>query len=233
MKENHPLSKFSADWCFLSGINVEGRTLVVVDSLEDLAFSLNSSFRFPVYLVQHSKQQALSARDLNSFEKPHNCLAANLLQAPFSSSSFDTVAVPYGFPGGKTRSARNLQEEYCRTAVQLLKPGGVLYMGFFNKLDFHSYEDKGALHKPVSSLMQISRILKKVGYASVTFYGAIRDHQIPIYLFPLEPEIAGFIFSRHYGKKLPGRFAGLLTHPALWWFTRHLIPSYGIVARKK
>lgn len=227
------LPKFSSDWRFLSGIPTEGKALVVINRLEDLNYSLSSSFHCPIFLIQQPEFSAIAARDLKPFADDLICVQADLLYAPFPNGVFDVVAIPNGFPDGQTLAGRKMQEAHMHAACRLTKPGGVLYASFANLWDFHRLHQKTLTSGPHSTPSQISQLLKKFGYTSVTIYGAIRDHKIPLYIFPLEPNIVGFVARRHYGRKLPRFLANLLAKRFVAMGLKYILPSYMVVAKAK
>ncbi len=228
---SHP--QCSSDWRFLPGVPGEGKALIITEGQHDFALPLCANFNPLVLMKQQLDPSAASKEYVNQISDALVCLQADLLHAPFPSGSFDLVAVPYGFPGGQTKTGRRLQEGYIRAAYSLTKPGGILYLGFANRWDFHRIYTGCFRSKPSSSLRRISRLFKSVGCESVTFYGAIQDHKIPLYIFPLRSNTVGFVVCRHYGRKLPGFLADLLPKSFISLWLRYLLPSYSVVARTK
>ncbi len=221
---SHP--RYSPDWRFLPGLPGEGKTLIIAKGQENFTASSSVVYNPPADQKQRRNQSA-------QFTDPSVLLQEDLQKTSFPPDSFDLVALPYGFPGEQTGAGQKLRFEYCCAAYRLTKPGGALYMGFANRWSFKRIYKEHFLYNSRLSPRRISRLLRSAGYTSVTFYGAIPDHNIPRYIFPLKTNTVGFVVQRHYGRKLPGFLASFLSKHFIALAFQYLLPSYLVVAKTR
>ncbi len=203
-----PAEVASTDWRFLPGIPVGGRALLVCrDADGGAATGLSANFDPVIVVPGLSEPEALPPGR--------------------GTACFDLIAFPDGLPAGPGRST---WLECLRTARRLLHPGGVLYLGFANHWSYRRFL-RGV--RPTgfhAALWEVSRLLRRAGFAARTVYGAIPDHRAPGYLTPLRGEALAFTLERYLRARRRGRVWVWLARPATVWAFAGVLPGYGIVA---
>jgi len=139
-------------------------------------------------------------------------------------STFNIVAVPYGMASDR-RQGQSDRIAIYRTVRPLLKPGGVLLLGFTNV--FLGNENKIPAARPG----QIRRMLRSAGYVKIDFYGVYPNLMIPEYIFPLKFSPFLFTMDFHLRNRLPGTLLRILSNRIVFVGISNLIPAYFAVAK--
>jgi hypothetical protein len=189
------------DWRFLPFIPSGGRALLIYPGEPGAVLGLTANFD-PVVV--------LSAATLSSGLGDKVEVAADKL--PFPSETFDLVAFPDGLPEGENSLA---------AYRPLLNPTGVMVVGFLNRW---GYAGQGRKDTRCMSLRQARRMVKNSGCCVKAIYGAIPDHRVPAFLFPLQPRAAHFALKRFLRTK--NRWSRIGFPPALTGRLLWAVPAY-------
>jgi hypothetical protein len=197
----------SVDWRFLLPILPESKILIVGQSCDDFTRLFNK---------------------LGIEAIPWDYDFSNSIKAPlFPVTQFDIVAVPHGFPGKDLSSNPQHHLEIYQTMQFLLKPGGIILVGFSNNLGIRRKFTPGTYS---STVAQTTRLFQKAGFKEVKFYGAIPNLSMPDYIFPITRQTIGFILEHRYRTKLSARLLRWLYNPIFTAGFSHFFTSYFAVA---
>ncbi|MEW5985375.1 MAG: hypothetical protein AB1791_01960 [Chloroflexota bacterium] len=202
-------SPLSGDWRFLPGVPAEG-SLLLIGSDEALAGHLALSYE------QVTPMNATQVVERLSVEP----------------AAFDLVAIPdLRYLLNLTAEAQRPQRIFgpvLQAAHRLSRPGGVLYVGFGGRWPFRRlpWGDRQGF-----TAGQVGGWLRRAGFSSLTYFGAIPDHRMPLYLFPLQGAATGFVLGRHLKKLRPAWLREWLARPGLARWGQAWLPGYAIVAK--
>ena len=207
----------SLDWGFLLPITLESKVLVVGHECRHIQrYLINLGLSEVFYCTGHVPQVS----DLGDNSHQSNILTySELGMKPQLLSFFDIVVYPNGLSGNEVESL-----ELIGFIKKYIRPGGALFISFANEL-FSRKTTSG-----YSYLWQIKKILKKTGYAIREIYGAIPDHLVPEYVFPLTPRAIGFIVRHRYAHKVSNLLLHLMTSPFAAVLFSNFFPAYFVVA---
>lgn len=169
-----------------------------------------------------------------SYEQVTHQSATQLMERPpaVAPATFDLVAVPNlgDLVASGKRPVANPKSMAVvaglQAAYHLTRPGGALYVGFSGRWAFRRLprgEREGFTPE------QVRRWLRQAGYSSFSVYGAIPNHQTPLYLFPLEGAVLGFVLRRHLKKLRPAWLREGLARPGIARWGQAWLPGYSIV----
>ena len=210
---------FSMDWRFLPSIPVGGNALIVYADQPDAVTGLTANFDL-VIVLSDSNRQATETRSV-ALPEPVFQVSTQMGTLPFQSATFDLVAFPDGVP--ELVDLRRLR--------RLLAPGGVLYMGFPNRWSFLRLRPKTPRPDRQMSLRQARRSLEQSGFSIEGVYGAISNHRVPRFLFPLQTDAVYFAVKNYLRKKNKRVYAAFPPFLTRWIFWT--LPAYCIVASNK
>jgi SAM-dependent methyltransferase len=217
----------TTDWRFLPFIPTSGKVLVIYYDDYSLPLGLSANFELVVTLVD-LKSPVKSAK-LEVGVLSMCTISASSAQLPFRAHSFDLVAFPLGFR--KTDSYQRDHESNILAATrQLLKPSGILYIGFPNRWSYTRFRKKSTTHENYISLSQAQTAINYAGFFIKEIYGTIPNHQVPERLFPLRKEALQFILYPYVHKKL-GQFIPKRILPLIIRYSGSFLPGYSIVAQ--
>lgn len=204
--QSAPSPQSSTDWRFLLPVSHQSKVLVVGRKCDDYTRLFNNL------------EIAVA-----SWEADFSVLPAKV----FSPAIFDIVAIPLGLPDEmKNRNPQNYPETF-QNLRSLLKPGGIILIGFLNSQAFQRKFIAGNYYTTPNG---ITRFLHRAGYEEITLYGAIPNLSAPEYLFPLTRQTIGFILEHRYRNKLPVQFLSLLHNPVITALFSYFFPAYYAVA---
>jgi len=197
-----PPATRSADWRFLLPLPDKGNVVLVGDNLGDAAY--------------HFKQFNISLTLLDSTYG-----LADLAEAV--SSPTDVFAVPYGIPLNSPMS--DLGGLDYNALRQLIRPGGVLLVGFSNVY----YKQRTGILSARPRYIQT--LLRQARYSAIDLYGAYPDLITPEYIFPLKTSILSYVLHFHWQNKLPEMFLRILSAPLIVAGMANIFRYYFLVAR--
>ena len=182
------LPEFGMDWRFLLPV-IEGRRVLVIggehDDFSSLFVQLGASeVTFLPAVVENPSA--------NGEQGKHDTMSG-LSARSFPPSSFDIVAVPFGFCSGKSNF------NFYRVVRLLIRPGGTFLIGFSNI--FFGRRRLSSIFNNSSTPWRIIRELRQVGYSRVDVYGAMPNLDAPEYILPLKPQLLGFTLQHRYRYK--------------------------------
>lgn len=196
----------SVDWRFLLPIDDTNiKVLVIHDSTSEYEYSLNKLDIHVEYL---------------SFDQ--------LTDSQIARENFDVVVAPLGICGVDSRVRQNSLIKHGKTVYRLIRSGGVFLIGFSNFWDL-----RRKIHTvPTMSVWGMRRTLRKVGFHSSQFYGALPEPFAPEYIFPLRAHHLSFVLHQRYQHKLPKLFF-ILARTSVAFVLLNFLPFYYVVARVK
>jgi len=200
------LPNHGVDWRFLLPIDdVNMKVLVIHNTPSEYEYSLNK-------LGIHAEY--LSFGQLTDSQIPHE--------------NFDIVIAPLGICGADSRVGQNDLVKYGKTVYRLIRSGGMFLIGFSNLLDPRQKKRTATS----MSVWGMRRALRKVGFHSSQFYGALPEPFAPEYIFPLRAHLLSFVLHQRYQHKLPKLFF-MLARTSVALLLLNFLPFYYVVARVK
>jgi hypothetical protein len=131
------------------------------------------------------------------------------------------IALPDGW--------QTVSSDFWQDAYRLLRPGGVLYAGFCGRGQIIMRQKR--LRGMTANPFQIEQQLQQAGFQDVTLYGALPNHQNPVFLFPLQPTTIHFALNRYF-KKIPvvarGKISKFMSNKG-----QSILPAYAIIGSKQ
>ncbi len=229
MEADEASLQYGFDWRFLPDLPSDGKLLIIVDSSESHASPSDS-------LIPQTRPNGDSKKYAkNPYCHWQGCTLyqhAEFLQNSTSQEQFDIVAIPHGISDDREKKGRLTRTRAKHSAFINPELIGFLCMGFANSLNMHRLWRKSTQKEVSFPPWTISRVLKNSGYKSVSLYGAIPDHKISRYIFPLQINTVRFVVLQHYGTKAPVLLSPFIPSYFIAFMYRYLLPSYWIVASK-
>lgn len=217
----------SADWRFLLPISTESKILVAGSGCGDFVEFLNKLGIQAVTCFDDGAGNFTPHSPGNDFKRQ----TLEIFKHNFSNSAwrsfFDVVAIPNGLPYRLLSGGISRQVEIYRKIKQVIGSNGFLLIGFTNALGIRRTVDSKSLP---STRRGMTSLLKKAGYKVVNLYGATPGLNMPDYIFPLTPNIIGFIFEHRYRHKFPAWLLRSLSNPMLAGLLVDFLPSYFVIA---
>jgi hypothetical protein len=149
-----------------------------------------------------------------------------ILESKSQASAFDAIIAPRGLLFHNVQKVKNPSSVY-QAACNLLRPEGVLFMGFLNS--WRSVSDPGTAVQ-VSSPGQIRRMLALASFKEIKLLGLTGDLAAPDYILPLEHQAIGFVLHHKYRHKVPARFANLFFYRLVTGVFSNFFGSYFVTA---
>ena len=208
MEQIAPQPRYSSDWIFLPDIPAEGKALVFARINDGFALPLSKRYREVTFVESKTDETK-----------------------PFE-DTYNLVAMPLGLSIAKEALNAKTLRSVLDTTYNLLKPNGVYYLGFSNIWDIHRFLTPFNNSEIRLSLSRISKLLRKAGFSSATFYGAVSTHKIPERIFSLNPQTVAYALTRQYQHRLPTPILKIINNPLIASGISHFIPSYCVVARR-
>jgi SAM-dependent methyltransferase len=190
-------------------------------------------------------------------------LRSSVWELPFAKGSFD-LAVMNGVlewvAEGRSGDPGDIQASALHKVLELLKPGGYLYLGIENRLGpgyFIGYNDphcglpfvtvlprrlahwyarkrghSGGYRNYLYSSRGYRQLLQKTGFSGVELYVALPSYNHPRYLIPLQNNVFSY-YSHNFNPLHRGRLRGIV-HKILLksGLLQYLEYSFAILARK-
>jgi SAM-dependent methyltransferase len=253
-----------ANWQWLLDLPTESRVLDIGAGMGTNSHALATHYREviavePVVERIHFMQQRFAQERLSNIK----ILRSSVWALPFSKATFDLVVmngvlewVATGQPG----DPGDIQESALCKVLDLLKPGGYLYLGIENRLGlgyFVGYSDPhcglpfvtvlprrlahwyarkkgftGGYRNYLYSSRGYRKLLQKAGFAAVDVYVALPSYNHPRFLIPLQNNIFSY-YSHIFNPLHKGRLRGLVYEVLLHsGLLKYLEYSFVILARK-
>lgn len=212
------------DWRFLPDIPAGGRVLIFHTDPCHPAEGLSAVFDRVITVSERLPSNTLCS------QTGIYCLQASCVFPPFEPQSFDLIAFPDGLSVGARDPHRNL-ERLMMAVQQLLRPEGVLYLGFRNSWSHKRILRDSQNDQFHASLSNVQRLLHRTGFKDHRTYAMIPDHRTPVYVTPLSKKALGFTFGLYLRRSRRSRWLRSLIRPWIAeWFGR-VVPGYGVVAK--
>lgn len=191
-------------------------------------------------------------------------IQADALNLPFGDNAFDgavMMGVLEWVAQGREGSVKNLQLQALKNIFRVLKPGGFFVLGIENRFgynyflgeeDEHShlkfttlmprflanvvsrYRSHGTYRTYTYSYLGYQRLLRRVGFSDLKFWGAIPKYRYPDFVIDFSKTQPLEYYIESIGKKTGLKKYGfvlvkLLHRLGLW---KYLFPSFIVVAKK-
>lgn len=137
-------------------------------------------------------------------------------------SNYNIVIIPHGV------SPEDWDNRLMQKIKQVLLPGGMLFLGFYNSFGFSAFVKNRA--RTAITINKMKSFLVKEKYSSISFFAMLPDLSAPEYIFPLDPEALRFTLEKKYGRKIFINF--LLPFLSSWSLKifLNILPCYSVVA---
>lgn len=231
LRETGSPPKFSSDWLFLPGMPSGGKALVFAGIQDGYALPFSERFDETIFIEEHPfVEKSLP----NHGSMPGNVRKESIefLSDPALLNACDLIAMPLGLSNTSPMKEGEAKLPDFDAIRHLLKPGGVYYFSFSNRWDIRRLFGRADASGERSSPLRLSRYLRRSGFTSAVFYGAIPNYHIPSLFFSLTPNAIGFALQRRYRRKLPAILMSLINNPVAASALKPLLPSYCVVARR-
>ncbi|MCA9964965.1 MAG: hypothetical protein KC423_11995 [Anaerolineales bacterium] len=205
----------SSDWRFLAGMPSGGRALLISLPHPDAAVGLLATYEQVVVVTDSAAKTAVLPPRWRENGRLH-WLVTDTLTA-LSLTELDLVALPHGFWHAPTAD--------LSLARQWLRPNGIIYVGFNGRWHYRRQRQTGASWTPA----HIARLLRQHHFTPIEMVGMMPNLAQPATFVPLTATIAGSWVAQ---KVRPAWVRRLLQHDPWQRLLPHLLPAYGIVARK-
>lgn len=212
------------DWRFLPGIPSSGKVLILHANRCQPAEGLGTVFDI---VITMSERLPLK-KPCSQAEFPY--VQASGVHPPLKPRSFDLIAFPNGLHVDE-RISHELLDTLLDAIRRLLRPGGVLYLGFTNRWSYKRITRGFQRGQFLASLSSIKRLLHRSGFQGYGTYAMIPDHKTPAYITPVHKEALGFSLGLYLRRSRHGRWLGRLISPRFVSRFGWLLPGYGIVAK--
>jgi SAM-dependent methyltransferase len=212
------------DWRFLPGIPSSGKVLILHSNRCQPAEGLSTVFDVVITMSERLPMKTRCSQVEPTY------LQASGAYPPLKPHSFDLIAFPNGlYVGG--RITQELLEALLKAIRRLLRPGGVLYLGFMNSWSFKRITRGFQSDQFRATLSSMRRLLHRTGFQGHGTYAMIPDHKTPVYITPLHKEVLGFSLGLYLRRSRYGKFLGRFFSPRLVRWISWSLPGYGIVAK--
>ena len=253
-----------ANWHWLTDLPPESRVLDLGAGTGTTSHALGMHYREviavePVQERVDFMQQRFGQEGLSNVK----IIRSSLWILPFERESFDLIVmngVLEWVAEGTDGDPGKLQETALRAALDLLKPGGCLYLGIENRLSpgyFIGYPDphsgipfvtilprplahwysrrkgaSGGYRNYLYSSRGYRKLLNKVGFSRSEFYLAVPSYNYPRFLIPLKGDVFSY-YAHNFNLALQGRLTMAIRKIFLKLkVLKYFEYSFAILARK-